>query len=271
MRYPLFLCDFDGTLVRDDGTVTKKNIDAIARYKQAGGKFVIVTGRMLASIRQRLNELGLHDGVVVAYQGAMVADIATGKILKDGSSPCDEILPAVRFMEKKGWHVQVYVGDRLYSSDGGPLLAMYEKVCRVKGTVLPSVSAFLEREKMPVTKALAICDPKEQENIHRELFEELGEEKFFIADSAPYLVEIIPKEQSKGAAVKFLSDHYGVPYENIAAIGDQGTDLPMIEPVGGRFAVENAVPAIKNIARVVPSVDDDGVSFALEIAMGERK
>lgn len=270
MRYPLFLCDFDGTLVRDDGTVTKTNIEAIARYQNAGGRFVIVTGRMLSSIRQRLEELGLTEGTVVAYQGAVVADIASGKILKDGSSPYEEILPAVKFMEEKGWNIQIYVGDRMYASRGGPLFEMYERVCRVKGTVLKEKpSAFLERKKQNVVKALAHCDPKDQEEIHRALEEKFRGEKFFIADSAPDLVEIIPEDQSKGAAVEFLSKYYGVPFEKIAAIGDQGTDLPMIALAGGKFAVENAVPALKQIARTVPSVDDDGVAAALAIAMEE--
>ena len=83
MRYPLFLSDFDGTLVRPDGTVSEENIRAIARYRAAGGVFAVCTGRGLTSIVPRLKELGITDGLVVAYQGATVADVATGKLLKD--------------------------------------------------------------------------------------------------------------------------------------------------------------------------------------------
>ena len=54
MKYDVFLSDFDGTLVRSDGTVSETNKAAIARYRAAGGIFAIVTGRMLAAIMPRL-------------------------------------------------------------------------------------------------------------------------------------------------------------------------------------------------------------------------
>ena len=37
MKYPLFLSDFDGTLVRSDGTISEGNKRAIAAYRKAGG------------------------------------------------------------------------------------------------------------------------------------------------------------------------------------------------------------------------------------------
>ena len=69
MRYKLFLSDFDGTLVRGDGTISKENIEAIGEYRRRGGIFAVVTGRMVRSILPRLKELGLKEGLVVAYQG----------------------------------------------------------------------------------------------------------------------------------------------------------------------------------------------------------
>ena len=54
MKYPLFLSDFDGTLVRSDGTTSEGNKRAIAAYRKAGGTFAVCTGRMLSSILPRL-------------------------------------------------------------------------------------------------------------------------------------------------------------------------------------------------------------------------
>ena len=83
MKYKIFLSDFDGTLVRADGTISEANKRAIAAYRAAGGVFAVCTGRALSSILPRLAELGLKEGLVVAYQGATVADIATGALLKN--------------------------------------------------------------------------------------------------------------------------------------------------------------------------------------------
>ena len=66
MKYPLFLSDFDGTLVRSDGTISEGNQRAIAAYRKAGVTFAVCTGRMLTSILPRLKELGIEDGLVSA-------------------------------------------------------------------------------------------------------------------------------------------------------------------------------------------------------------
>ena len=44
----------------------------------------------------------------------------------------------------------------------------------------------------------------------------------------------------------------------------------MIERAGGRFAVANADNALKDRARVVAAVEENGVAQALAIAMGEE-
>ena len=74
MKYKMFVSDFDGTLVRDDGTVSRKNKETITRYTQKGGIFAVCTGRMTPSILPRVRELGLN-GLVASFQGAVVTDI----------------------------------------------------------------------------------------------------------------------------------------------------------------------------------------------------
>lgn len=271
MKYPLFLCDFDGTLVRSDGTVSDNNRTAIQAYRAAGGIFVVCTGRMLVSIRARLSELGISEGLVVAYQGAQIADVATGKLLKDGVYAREDILEILSFMEARGWVCQVYIGNDVIAKERTPYLDAYERICRVEAKIAGEpLSAFVAREDPPVVKVLAFADPKEQRKVYEELEARFGE-KYFVACSADSLVEVMPREHSKGAAVSFLSEYYGIAPERMAAIGDQGNDVPMVAAVGGRFAVANAVEELRKISRVVASYEEDGVAQALKIAMGEEE
>ena len=53
MKYKIFISDFDGTLVRDDGTVSEKNKAAICRYREQGGVFAVCTGRMTPAIDRK--------------------------------------------------------------------------------------------------------------------------------------------------------------------------------------------------------------------------
>lgn len=58
INYPLIISDFDGTLLRSDGTIAPETKLAIDGYIAAGGKFGICTGRMTGSILPRRKSSG---------------------------------------------------------------------------------------------------------------------------------------------------------------------------------------------------------------------
>ena len=219
---------------------------------------------MLSSIRPRLKELGLQEGIVVAFQGAQIADIETGKLLKDEAFSEEEALEVVRFLEERDLHIHIYAGEDLYANRRDALLEAYERICRVKG-VVPNMplSDMVASKHMKVTKALVMCLPEERHAIKAAL-EEKFKEKYFVTLSSEWLVEIMPKGQTKAAAIGFLSEYYHIPREEIAAIGDQENDLPMLAEAGGKFAVANGVDALLRIAQKVPSNEEDGVAYAIE-------
>ncbi len=269
MKYPLFISDFDGTLVRADGTVSARNREAIARYSAQGGRFAICTGRSIDSILPRARELGMEQGLLVAFQGALVYDIGEGKLVKDGRFTEEQALRVVRFLEGKGEHIHIYPADGFYSNVRDVLLGWYEKICKITAQIEPNLSELIVREHIPVIKVLVMLEEGRKAQLIEELKEELGEE-YFVTSSASVLVEITPRANNKGAAVEFLANYYSVPLERVAAIGDQLNDLPMLERAGGRFTVANAEEQLKGVAQVVSSNEEDGVAEALEIAMGEE-
>lgn len=268
MKYDIFLSDFDGTLVRADGTVSEKNRAAIAKYRRAGGVFAVVTGRTLTSILPRLKDLGIEEGLAVAFQGATVADIATGKLLKDGGFSVADSVRAVRLLEEENVHLHIYTVNDFYCNRDDEGLKIYERICGVKATVIGDepLSNLIARKKLRIVKILAMVEKEERDGLNERVERALGA-GYYVTRSAEYFVEILPAGQTKGSAVDFLSNHYGVPREKIAAIGDNYNDLPMLERAGGKFAVANAEPPLKAIAAVVSSNETDGVAEALRIAM----
>ncbi len=268
MKYTLFLSDFDRTLVREDGTISEKNVEAIHAYRKEGGIFTVVTGRMIASIRPRLLEMGLSDTLVAGYQGAVVARTDTGEKLFENDLPPAECAEILRLLEKKkGLHVQIYSNEVLYSNQEDGFLRYYEHKCGVKGIVEEEpLSEKVEREQLLVPKICIIAEPPEKERLYEELYPILGE-KYHVTSSSEYMVEILSQKAQKGNALKYLAGYYQIPLEKVAAIGDQRNDLSMVEAAGGRFAVENAVEELKRIATVVRSNEEDGVAEALSLAM----
>ncbi|MBT9311264.1 HAD family hydrolase [Leptothoe kymatousa] len=64
MKYGIIATDYDGTLATD-GVVADATIVAMERYREAGGKMLMVTGRELTNLQTACPRLDLFEGVVV--------------------------------------------------------------------------------------------------------------------------------------------------------------------------------------------------------------
>ena len=79
-------------------------------------------------------------------------------------------------------------------------------------------------------------------------------------------VEIFSTEASKGKALSALAQHLHLDRSQIACIGDSENDLSMFEAAGTRFAVGNAIDALKQQAdHVLPDRDHGPIAAAAAI------
>lgn len=270
MKYKIFISDFDGTLVRDDGTVSEKNKAAICRYREQGGVFAVCTGRMTPAILPRVRELGLN-GLVASFQGAVITEIESGKTLRCSVFQDELAYRVVRMLEERGYHTHVYTAEKMYCNVADEALAMYERVCGVKAEIVPCLHEFARNHSLKIVKAVVFVEKERRVETEETLATLFGAD-CYVTSSAHYLVEVMPAGRNKGEALAFLSDYYGVDSQEIAAIGDMNNDIPLVAAAGGKFAVENAEEGLKRIARVVPSCENDGVAYALErYAMEEEE
>ncbi len=262
MKYKMFVSDFDGTLVRDDGTVSRKNKEVVLRYTQKGGIFAVCTGRMTPSILPRVRELGLN-GLVASFQGAVVTDIRTGNTLRCSAFEDDLAYRVTGMLEERGYHTHIYTADKMYCNVADEALAIYERVCGVKAEIVPDLEGFARKNALKIIKAVVFVE-KEQRAETEETLAKLFGAACYVTSSAHYLVEVMPAGRNKGEGLAFLSKYYGIPPCEIAAIGDMNNDIPLVAAAGGKFAVANAEEGLKRIACVVPACEDDGVAYALE-------
>ena len=269
-KYRLIVSDFDGTLRRTEGGISEGNIRAIADYAAAGGIFALCTGRMASSIRPYAEKLGLQ-GLIAAYQGAIIEEIGSGKLVRDMRIPNDRAAEVCRALEKDGYHIHVYDGDVFYCNRQDELLRQYEKICGVKAGIAPQISAEVEKKGICPHKILIMCVPQDRANAYEKIRNLFGGE-LYVTTSSEYLVEIVVKGSDKGGALEYLAEYYGIPLSQTIAIGDNINDLPMIEKAGLGIAVKNAENKLKEAAGYVTrTCDEDGVAHVIrKFGLGEE-
>lgn len=251
INYSLIVSDFDGTLVRSDGTISDFTRETIRKYIQDGGIFAISTGRMPAGILPRVKELGL-SGFVCCGQGSAIVDIQSNEVVLQGTIPNEIAVTVCKKMEEMGLHIHVYDLWEYYSNMDDEALKMYENVVKAKAELVldKPISRFVQESGMSPFKILAMVAPEDNERVRLEL--EKGNFKGCnVTRSSVFLVEVGNADYSKGRSVHFLAEKYNVPMDKTIAIGDQINDLPMIQTAALGIAVKNADDNLKKCATVL--------------------
>ena len=257
----LLISDMDHTLLREDSSISRANLEAIARHVAGGGLFAVASGRAPAAIRAFPELLPYINTPVVAGNGGVVCDLRTGEIFYHHPLPAgledlaEELMG--RFPEMG---VAVYSGlDGFYTLRTNENIE--DLIVREKRPALPATVQTSERPWNKVLMTQSHAYMLEVEAYLRPKVEGLARLVF----SEDTYLEILPLGVSKGAALKMLLERIGLPREQVVAVGDAMNDLEMLQYAGTGVAVANADPELRAAADVVAcSNQEDAVKYCLE-------
>ena len=268
MKYKLITSDFDNTIY-DGKQVSPRVLRAIAAYREAGGKFVVSTGRVFASIRKKLPPLGVDDEVI-ACQGSAIYRASTGEVLERFPLPPEIAQKAVDFFEKKGDVCHAYADMEFFVAKKNPLTEAYAAYCDACPTYLGRpLSEFLP-EMAFTNKIIGILGMSEIDGRIAELAAHLGEGAE-VTKSSPIFLEVTSSKAGKGNCLVALARQLNIPVEQTIAVGDNLNDLSMVRAAGLGVSVANGVEKLKQEADlVVPSIEEDGVAVLLEKAVKDE-
>ena len=85
MKYDVLATDYDGTIAHD-GIVDQATVDALTRWRDAGRRLIMVTGRELSDLFNTFAHSALFDRIV-AENGAVLYDPASQKVDLVASAP----------------------------------------------------------------------------------------------------------------------------------------------------------------------------------------
>ncbi|HJC58667.1 MAG TPA: HAD family hydrolase [Candidatus Eisenbergiella intestinipullorum] len=249
MKAGMIVTDLDGTLLRDDKTISDFTIGVIKKYQSEGGIFVAATARPVRTAREYMKILNLnagifHNGAVIQEKGRKTG----GYGVKNAGELAQSILERYPFS-----NIAVEAEDVLYANfDAGRLWPGAEYIscktfAQLRGKtadkIIVEVASLSEMEKY---KAL----------LPDELYIQLSENKIGM---------IMNQSATKYHAISFLAERYHISMDDVIAFGDDYNDLEMIEKCGKGIAVSNALEIVKGVADgVCESNQKDGVARWIE-------
>lgn len=263
--YRLIISDLDGTLLRDDHTLSDYTKAVIHRVSEQGIDFMLATGRIFGGATQYAKDLNLNTPIL-ACNGALIKE-AQGELLYGKPLQEDALAEIFEVLTERKLYFHCYGEESFYTEKFSDHLVGFYSFNKE----LPEEEQFPMIEIKPtqllgkdtIYKVLARCGEKEA---RQELFDRLSKIPETSVTSSWYdTFDICAEQVSKATAIDRYAKAKGIDPSEIICFGDNYNDMDMIQFAGLGIAVENGVKELKEIADYVTgNNNEDGVAKAIE-------
>jgi Cof subfamily protein (haloacid dehalogenase superfamily) len=259
-RFRVVASDLDGTLVREDGSISERTKRALQAAEQAGALVVFVTGRPPRWMWPVVEATGA-SGLAICANGALVYDLGREAIVREHALGAESAARLVAALREALPGVQFAVETGLTFGHEPGYVPSWPMPNRVVATVEELIAD-------PVSKLLVKHPDRPPREIHQQVAALAGEEAV-VTYSGDVLLEVSGAGVSKASTLAALCDEQGFTAADVLAFGDMPNDVPMLTWAGRGVAVANAhEDAIAVADEVTASNDDDGVARVLERYFG---
>lgn len=263
--YKIITSDLDETLLRQDGSISPANVEAIKRATQRGVKFVPNTGRSFLSVQDLLKQLHLYqqpNQYVVSYNGGVVVENQGNQVVVSNAMPYDEAAQVFAIMRQFDVDIHVYTLNHLYIDRLRTDDQAYLATRGVQFTEM--VGDFTQFKDQQIMKVICMNpDLKIRQAVYQAVTQAFTQ--INCTYSSGIYMEVNHAGVDKGNAILALGRKLGVTAAEIIAIGDNANDLGMLTKVGMPVSVANEIPEVQRVAKLVTPHDyERGVADAIE-------
>lgn len=247
----LVLLDLDGTLLRDDKTISDYTRQVLERCQQEGILIGFCTSRGKTSISHLIKQV--KPDIVATNGGATIT--FRDKVLHHEGFTVQEtqtLLEAAYQVIGPDCEITVDTESQLYWNRGDDKSVMFHPKAQehdFQDFPHPAMKICVQTDHKDLAAAIARTVP----HCHALLFSDVPWHSF------------APGSATKEATARLLSQELDIPLAEIMAFGDDFNDAGMIATVGYGIAMGNAIPEIKAVAKDVTAANnEDGVARYLE-------
>lgn len=265
--YRLIALDLDGTAVEGGQLPNERVRRAVAAAEARGVHVVLATGRPFLSARRYAEAFNLRTPLI-CFQGALVKEMAERQeTLFSEHLPAGPLDEVIALAEAQALELTLYSEERIYYSHTTRPKPFYDLWFGIPGGTVPRLHDALREihvHGLVPLKGLFIGEPDENDGLVAQLAEGF-DGRLSVVRSHDLFVEVTSPNVSKGAALAFVAERFGISREEVIAVGDSGNDVSMVQWAGLGVAMANATPDVHAVADwVAPPVSDDGVVEIIE-------
>lgn len=271
-KIQLVATDLDGTFLKDNKSISEKNIRSLHLLGIKNILRVAATGRNLQKVKDVIPKDISFDYIVFS-SGAGIYDWKNKKHIYFQNVSENPANALIQYLKPKKLNFNVFwpVPENhkywFYKADKNcPEFEKHFSFNRSfaqelkNGSVVDSeVSQFLVimKENMAIFNQL------------KEEIEGVSEELRVVRTSSPitkgYLwLEVFHQSVSKGNGVKHICDRHKIKYQQTLGVGNDYNDIDLLNFTEHSFITENAPQELRENYKNVPSNENDGFSFAIQ-------
>ena len=267
----LLITDLDGTLLNSERKISAENIQAIEYFKENGGSFTFVTGRMpysavsiFEAVRPNIPFGCINGGGIYDYRKNQY--LWTLPLSHD-------VIELIEFADKsiKDLGIQVNTFENIYFCKENTQMEIFRRA-----TGIPNLTEDYKEIKESFAKILfGDTDPDVITYLAKILNEHPKAYMYDFISAEPSLYEILPKGSGKGNLIPKLSEITGLSLDKTIAVGDYYNDISMLKIAKIGVAVANACDEAKAaadhitvsndehaIAQIISDIDTGKISFS---------
>lgn len=278
--------DMDGTLLNSQHDITEENVKAILKAKELGVHFIIATGRMYDSVKPFMDKHGIKCEYIL-MNGAEFRN-ENGELVESINMDKRKIKDILNILCKEDLIVELYTDEGSYTTNTKEE-ALKEMVYRVQNfekvqdydkaleiakehehfktlKYIDDIDKFIE-SRIEIRKIITFSNDVEVINKTKVELNNIG--GLAVLSSFITNIEITDERAQKGYILKKVTDKMGIKNEEVIAFGDSFNDYSLFTEFEKAYAMENAIPEIKEIAKNITDTNDNsGVAKAIYKELG---
>ncbi len=265
----LIASDLDGTLLRDDTTVSDRTRSALAAARECGIAVVLVSARPPRTVMTIAASAGV-GGFAVCCNGAIVYDLDRREIVDNVPFPAAAALSLVTSLRVALPGVSFAMEQGLDLQCEAEFAGLHPERETEMPTIVDALARFTGADALPVTKLIVRHPGYSAVELLTVVRDHAGERADVTHSGAPF-VEVSAAGIHKAAGLARLCANLGIAAADVLAFGDMPNDLPMLAWAGHGVAVANADPEVLAVANEITASNmDDGVAMVVERVVGSK-